>query len=138
MLAKTLLPTVLNWLSGGLLDKVLGYFSARQDARLRAMNDAQRQAHELALATEQSAKEVRLATTGFWEMRALTVAIALPFVAHLWAVWLDTQFGFGWRIAKFPAPFDEWQGAILLSFFGLVGVATGARAIAGAIAMRGR
>jgi hypothetical protein len=133
-----MLGAILNWLSGGVLDRVLGYFSARQDARLEAMNDAQRQAHERALSTEQTAKEVRVATSGFWEMRALTVAIALPFVAHLWSVWLDTQFGFGWAIDKFPAPFDEWQGAILLSFFGLVGFATGARAIAGAIAMRGR
>lgn len=133
-----LLTTILNWLSGGLLDKVLAYFAARQDARLQAMNDAQRQAHERTLATEQTAKEVRVATSGFWEMRLLTVLIALPFVSHLWAVWLDTQFQFGWRIPAFPKPFDEWQGAILLSFFGLVGVATGARAIAGAIAMRNR
>src|SRR5690606_38084616 len=104
-------------------------------AKLDAMTSEQQRAHEERLAAQQTAKEVRLATSGNWEMRVLTVAIALPFVAHLWAVWIDTQFlGGVWRIPKFPAPFDETGHAILLSFFGLVG----ARAIAGGIAMIGR
>lgn len=97
------------------------------------MTSEQQRAHEERLAAQQTAKEVRVATSGNWEMRVLTVAIALPFVAHLWAVGLDTLFQFGWKVPKFPAPFDETGHAVLLSFFGLVG----ARAVAGGIAMIG-
>jgi hypothetical protein len=53
-------------------------------------------------------------------------------------VWLDTQFQFGWRIAAFPEPFNEWQGAILLSFFGIYTVGKGVQSIGTAIAMRRR
>lgn len=125
-----MLRTILNWLSGGLLD----WLGKRDQARIDAMTSEQQRAHEARLAAQQTAKEVRVATSGNWEMRALTVAIALPFVVHEWAVGLDTVFRFGWGIPKFPAPFDETGHAILLSFFGLVGV----RAIAGGIAMIGR
>lgn len=130
-----MLSTILNWLSGGLLNKVLTFAADRDQARIDAMTSEQQRAHEERLAAQQTAKEVRIATSGNWEMRMLTVAIALPFIAHLWAVWIDTQFlGGVWRIPKFPPPFDETGHAILLSFFGLVG----ARAIAGGIAMIGR
>lgn len=126
-----MLSTILNWL----LDKVLTFAANREQAKLDAMTSEQQRAHDERLAAQQTAKEVRVATSGNWEMRVLTVAIALPFIAHLWAVWIDTQFlGGVWRIPKFPAPFDETGHAILISFFGLVG----ARAIAGGIAMIGR
>jgi hypothetical protein len=84
------------------------------------------------------ANEVRLATANFIEMRVMTFLIAFPFVAHLWGVWLDTQFGFAWSVAAFPPPFNEWQGAILLSFFGLSAGVGAVRAVAGALAMRRR
>lgn len=129
-----MLSTILNWLSGGLLDKVLTFAANREQAKLDAMTSEQQRAHEERLAAQQTAKEVRVATSGQWEMRVLTVAIALPFVVHLWAVGLDTLFQFGWKVPKFPAPFDETGHAVLLSFFGLVG----ARAVAGGIAMIGR
>lgn len=129
-----MLSTILNWLSGGLLDRVLNFAANREQAKLDAMTSEQQRAHEERLAAQQTAKEVRVATSGNWEMRVLTVAIALPFIVHEWAVGLDTLFRFGWGVPKFPAPFDETGHAILLSFFGLVG----ARAIAGGIAMIGR
>jgi hypothetical protein len=129
-----MLSTILNWLSGGLLDKVLTFAADRDRARIDAMTSEQQRAHEERLAAQQTAKEVRIATSGNWEMRVLTVAIALPFVVHEWAVGLDTLFRLGWGVPKFPAPFDETGHAILLSFFGLVG----ARAIAGGIALIGR
>jgi hypothetical protein len=129
-----MLSTILNWLSGGLLDKVLTFAANREQAKLDAMTSEQQRAHEERLTAQQTAKEVRVVTSGNWEMRVLTVAIALPFVVHEWAVGLDTLFRFGWGVPKFPPPFDETGHAILLSFFGLVG----ARAIAGGIAMIGR
>lgn len=82
------------------------------------------------------AREIRLATAAFWEMRLITFIIASIFTLHLVLVGLDTCFGFGWRIAKFPAPFDEWQGIILLSFFGVQVAGQGLNALVAAIALR--
>jgi hypothetical protein len=127
---------LLNILTGGLLDKVLGYFQQREAARLNAMSTDQRHAHELKMAARQDAKEIRLATAGFWEMRVITVLIAAPFVVHLWLVGIDTNWPQPWDVAKWPAPFDEWEGAILLSFFGVAGAVGVGRAVAGSIALR--
>ncbi len=82
------------------------------------------------------AREIRLAAAGFWEMRVLTVAIALPFVVHLWLVALDTCFGFTWNVAAFPRPFDEWEGLILLSFFGVYAGLSAAQTWASALARK--
>ena len=112
-------------------------------AKLEAANASDRIAADLAIReieagieARKRAHELRLATSGFWEMRLLTFAIALPFVAHLWAVWLDTQFRLGWKIPKFPEPMDEWQGAILLSFFGIYTLGKAVQSVGTAVAMR--
>lgn len=112
-------------------------------ARLEAANTSDRIAADLAIReieagieARKRAHELRLATSGFWEMRLLTFAIAFPFVAHLWAVWLDTQFRFGWQIPKFPEPMDEWQGAIMLSFFGIYTMGKTVQSVGMSIAMR--
>jgi hypothetical protein len=114
-------------------------------AKLAAANDGERLAAEqriAALEAEQAAalraKEIRLATAGFWEMRLLTFLIALPFVIHANLVGLDTSFRLGIGIPAFPQPFDEWEGTILLSFFGFYTAGKGVAAIAGAIAARRR
>lgn len=71
------------------------------------------------------ASQVRLATAGFWEMRLITFCIAACFTLHLLLVTFDTLTTgtrweiIGWNVKAFPSPFDEWEGAILLSFFGL-------------------
>jgi hypothetical protein len=129
-----MLSAILNWFSGGLLDKLLGFVERRESERLAAMNSEQQRAHEDRMAARQAAKEIRLATAGFWEMRLMTFLIAAPFVAHLWLVGIDTMWPQPWNVEKWPAPFDEWEGAILLSFFGVTVVGTGIKAVAGAIA----
>jgi len=125
--------------------KVVDGLTAAYSAKLAATNDRERIAADVTIKrleddqdARRNAKEIRLATAGFWEMRAITALIAAPFVAHLWAVGVDTLFGFGWGVAAFPKPFDEWQGAILLSFFGVAGGVGAVKAIAGAVALRGR
>jgi hypothetical protein len=130
---------VISLLGGPILRGLIESYRAKLDAA----NSADRIAADLAIAeieagikARQRAHELRLATSGFWEMRLLTFAIAFPFVAHLWAVWLDTQFRLGWRIPKFPAPMDEWQGAIMLSFFGIYTLGKTVQSIGAAIAMR--
>lgn len=133
---------ILLSLIGGPIAKIL---ISGWKAKLDAANASERIAADIALANieagiqaRKNATEIRLATAGFWEMRLLTAAIATPFVAHLWAVSLDTVFELGWGIPAFPAPFDSWEGSILLSFFGVAGAVSAVRAISSAIAMRGR
>ncbi len=137
-----MIPQLLvNLVGGPLISSLLkGY-----RAKLEAANTADRITAELAIheieagiAARAHAQELRLATSGFWEMRLLTFAIAFPFVAHLWAVWLDTQFKLSWGIPKFPEPMDEWQGIILLSFFGIYTLGKTVQAVGAAVAMRGR
>ncbi|MGV1944866.1 MULTISPECIES: hypothetical protein [unclassified Agrobacterium] len=113
---------IVKLLTGSVLDRLTGLY----EKKLQADGAAQKLAAEFAvkqieadLEVRQNAKEIRLATAGFWEMRTITFLIALPFVIHLWAVGLDTVFRFGWGVPKFPSPMDEWEGAILLSFFGV-------------------
>lgn len=91
---------------------------------------------ESKLAAINASREIRLATAGFPEMRLLTFLIALPFVIHLNLVAADTNFKLGWGIPAFPSPFDEWEGAILLSFFGVQGASVAFRAAAYAITKR--
>jgi hypothetical protein len=136
------IPQLLVGLIGG---PVISGLLKGYRAKLEAANTSDRIAAELAIheieagiAARAHAQELRLATSGFWEMRLLTFAIAFPFVAHLWAVWLDTQFKLSWGIPKFPEPMDEWQGIILLSFFGIYTLGKTVQAIGAAIAIRGR
>ena len=130
---------ILAAFGGSITDKIAGAY----EAKLRAANETERLAADQrirVLEAEQevarNAKEIRLATAGFWEMRLLTFLVALPFVIHVTLVGLDTNFKLGMGIPAFPKPFDEWEGAILLSFFGIYAVGKSVAAIAGAIAAR--
>lgn len=130
---------VLNWVTGSLFSQLRQAY----EAKLTAANDTQRLIADVAIkdierqmAARTEAKEVRLVTSGFWEMRLITAVIAGCFTLHLVLVTLDTCFSLGWRIPAYPAPFNEWQGAILLSFFGVQVAGQGFRALASAI--RGR
>jgi hypothetical protein len=140
---------------GGILQSLLGglFGSAIQSAerayvayvatrtseveREKVRADLARAALDHALETRRVAQQIRLTTAGFGEMRFVTFCIAGSFTLHLAAVTLDTVFGFGWRIPKYPPPFDEYQGAILLSFFGLQGATRIAATLAAAFVSRG-
>lgn len=126
---------LLNLLTGGLPDKIIGAWRAHERDKLDAMNDVQKREHEAMLQARADAKEVRLATANFWEMRLITFLIAAPFVWHLWLVGFDTMYPQTWNVEAWPKPFDEWEGAIILSFFGIAGGVGAVRAIAGAVAV---
>lgn len=110
---------ILNLLTGGVLDRVLGFFERRETERLGSLSEERKQMYADAADRRATAKEVRVATAGFWEMRLLTAWVLCMFVLHLTAIWLDTMFGLGWRVAKMPAPIDEYEWQIILSLFGL-------------------
>lgn len=91
---------------------------------------------EAEIEARRGAREIRLATAAFWEMRLITFIIAACFTSHLVLVTLDTNFKLGWMVNKFPMPFAEWEGIILLSFFGVQVASQGINAIATAVARR--
>ena len=79
------------------------------------------------VASRQAARDIRLATASFWEMRLLTALTLFFMVSNVGLVWFDTvttgtRFEImDWKVAALPAPIHEWQGAIILSLFGLYG-----------------
>jgi len=139
LLLMSMLLAILRLVTGTLGTKLVEAYRIREAAQ----NETQRLIADVAvkdierqMADRAAAKEIRLATAGFWEMRLITAVIAGCATAHYLAVTLDTIGRFGWGIPKYPAPFDEYQGTILLSFFGVQAVGMGFSAIAAAI--RGR
>jgi len=134
---------LLAWLGKLITGPLIGAMLNAYKLRLQAESAEQKVIAEAAIedirrqiADREAAKEIRLATATFWEMRLVTALVAGCFALHLALVTLDTCFALGWRVAAFPKPFDEWQGTILLSFFGVQAFGKGITAIASAI--RGR
>ena len=123
---------ILQWSSNGILGKIVSGLTATGDMQSKVAI-AQIEAE---VAARQVSRDIRLATSGFWEMRLITAIIAGCFTLHLVAVTMDTVFQLGWAVAKFPTPFDQWEGAILLSFFGVQAGVVAIRSIAAAILAR--
>lgn len=123
-LISTIGAWVLRAASSRLLQSVAGILLKSSD---NATQIALKQI-DVELTARAAARDIRLATAGYWELRLITALIAGSFTLHLCVVTLDTVFKLGLKVAKFPTPFDEWEGAILLSFFGVQ---------AGVIAVRG-
>lgn len=132
MTGAFLFKWIWNAVTGGGLNVLKDIWFKYKDSAL----ESERIEAEWAKARLDALLRVRLATAGFWEMRLITFLIAVPFVVHLWSVWLDTQFGFGWKVAAFPPPFNEWQGAILLSFFGIYAAGKVGMGVVGALAVK--
>lgn len=93
----------------------------------------------------QNATQVRLATAGYPEQRFLAFLAGATAIVHWVMIGIGTTFaaplGWGWlewtlHIPPFPAPFADYEGAIILSFFGLVGAVSVGNSIAAALAMR--
>ena len=130
---------IIAWITGDLVGQLTRAYEIKKQAdtdEKKLVADAAIKQIEAEMEARRQAAEIRQQTAGFWEMRLITAVIAGCFALHLALVTLDTCFAFGWRISAFPSPFDEWEGTILLSFFGVQAAAQGVSAIAAAI--RGR
>jgi hypothetical protein len=135
----TILAKLFMWLTtgagGGLLTKWLDVIMKRADTNAVGVSAA----IQGEIAARTGARDVRLATAGFWEMRVLTGVIGFWFVLHLSLVAFDTittgtRFEIvGWNVPAFPEPFNEWEGAIILSFFGLYGASKAVNSILAAV-----
>lgn len=132
---------LLSWLTGGGINALAGAYAKHKDSTVeseRIQAGVYKTQLDAALDVQRLANQVRLATAGFLEMRILTFLTAAPFVLHAGMVGLDTCFALGWRIAAYPAPFDQWEGAILLSFFGIGIAGMGIKAVTAAMIVRRR
>lgn len=98
----------------------------QQDAkteRARIEADLQIKRLEGIIAANQQAVEVRKATADHREVRLMVFVAGFPPSLHFAAVCVDSLNWFEMPVVHaLPAPMDEWQGAIILSFFGLVGL----------------
>lgn len=110
-----MLKLAFNWFTGGGFNTLFDIYNRFKDSKDKG-EQAQAQWARQQL---DAMMENRRLTAGFMEMRVLTFFIAFPFVLHLNLVGLDTCFKLGWAIPKYPTPFNEWEGTILLSFFGV-------------------
>lgn len=124
-----MLATIIGFFVNGGFTTLTNIYAKYKDSA----NESERMQADWAKAQLDAMAANRASTSGFWEMRVMTFFIALPFVIHVNLVGLDTNFKTGLGIYSFPAPFDQWEGSILLSFFGLTAGVIGIKAIAGAL-----
>jgi hypothetical protein len=115
-----------NWLTGGGFNALVGIYNRFKDSA----DAKERLQADWAKAQLDAMQTNRSQTSGFWEMRVLTFLIAAPFVVHVNLVGADTCFKLGMKIPPFPGPFDQYEGSILLSFFGLMAGVTTVSAVA--------
>ena len=135
------LKAVRRWLTGGGIGGLVDAYAARKDSVLerdRLEAEIIKAQIEAEIDGRRNAAEIRRGTAGFWEMRLISFLIAAPFALHAGAVGLDTTFRIGWGVPAYPPPFDEWEGMILLSFFGVYGLARSAASISAAVLSRRR
>jgi hypothetical protein len=135
----SLLVKVFLWITqgagSGLIKSWMDYLIKKQDTNALILTSSL----TAELASRQIARDIRLATAGFWEMRVITFWIAFFMTSHLGLVWLDTittntRFEIeGWVVPALPEPIGEWQGAIILSFFGLYGLTKAGQGILTAV-----
>ena len=120
---------LLSLLGGGAFRALTGQLQQAFAAYEAAQTDATRQAAQVEIqrlqgliAMQQQAANIRLATAGQWEMRLLVFLAGIGPVLHYLAVCtVSTWPGYfkGWTVLALPAPMDQWEGYVILSFFGL-------------------
>lgn len=104
---------VLKWLTGGFLDKLLVVYSKRQDTNaLIAVETIKAE-----IETRKLQKEIIIVESGWAVTRWMRPFVFYPLALHLGLVAADSIFHFSWDVSALPAPMDQWQGAIILSFF---------------------
>lgn len=114
-----MIALILNALSGGLLRAWQAKITADTDEK-RLIADAAIADIKAQSEARQQAAQIRRETAGYWEMRVATAVIAWPTAAHYALVTYDTMdTGRNLAIPALPSPMDEWQAAIILSFFGV-------------------
>lgn len=115
-----MIRSILAWLTGGFLDRVLDTV----DRRIEAETDRE------ALRAEIIREHFRtradwMRAGGFWLMLIFAVPLAVWWGAVILysLIWCaGCVYPQTWTIAALPAPLDEWAGMIVMAIFGVIGV----------------
>lgn len=106
---------------GGLLNRVL----ATVDAKIASETDREKIKGEI-IKTHLSTRPDFMRAGGFWLMLLFAVPLAFWFAAVVVysVLWCEgCAYPQSWTIAALPAPLDDWAGGIIISIFGVVGLA---------------
>ena len=136
----------------GFLLKGLGYASEALKHVADAVVEDRKARRDERIAEQQAAKEIRLATAGYWEQRLLAFTAGVIAIAHWALIGLGTylvaphkaigvEIGYWeWllQIPNMPEPWASYEGPIILSYFGIYAGLTIGKQIAGAMVLRGR
>lgn len=115
-----MIRTLLGWLTGGILDRVLDTV----DRRLEAQTDREKIKGEI-IKEHYRTRADWMRSGGFWLMLIFAAPLAFWWSAVILYSILWCQrcaFPQDWTIAALPAPLDEWAGIIVVSIFGVLGV----------------
>ena len=102
-----LITKILSWLSGGVLDRVLGHLERRaasdvERERIRA-ETAQVFVHA-EIESRRAARDIVIAEQGWWVTALIRPAFAYPLAVYYAAIIADSLFHFDWNVAALPAP----------------------------------
>ncbi|ARU02959.1 hypothetical protein [Yoonia vestfoldensis] len=115
-----MIRTLLTWLTGGALDRVM----ATVEANIAAKTDKEAIKAEI-IKTHYATRPDFMRAGGFWLMLIFALPLAFWWSAVLiYSVFWCARCAYpvSWSIAALPAPLDEWAGVIILAIFGVLGV----------------
>jgi len=107
------LSWLLSFLTSGFLGQILDFLSKRQDSA----NQVTVENIKAELGARALQQQVILTEQGWWVTALIRPLIVYPFVLHITAVTIDSIFNFSWSIAKLPAPMDNLEYTVILSYF---------------------
>lgn len=105
--------SIISWLSGGVLDKLLDAYSKRQDVNAQIAVET----IKAELETRKLQKDLLSEEHGWWVTALIRPLIVYPFILHVGAIAVDSTFTLGWGIAKLPSPYEYLEQTIILSYF---------------------
>lgn len=114
---------LLNLLAGPLLGTISKWHDTGVSADVSVITA--RTLAEVELAKLQA--QLVIADKGWWATAWMKPCIVYPCALHFGAIMLDSTFRFGWGVPRPPAPYAEWEGAILLGAVGVMGLKSVAR-----------
>lgn len=116
-----LLAGLLQFLSGGIVDKVLGHLEAKANTeteRERIRTEASIEAIKAEVEAQRSGRDIIIAEQGRWYTAAVRPLLAAPVIIYLWKVIVfDKVLGLG-STDPIDGVVAEWAGAIVTTYVG--------------------
>jgi hypothetical protein len=120
MLAVKAIGLLVQSILSGIAGPLLGYLAKKQEVQLDGFRNAtgfDLEAYKAALDAQIETSRIRASANAWLGARIITMVAGLPAAMHFAAVMLDSTFRFGWGIPKVPTPYDQYEWAIVQSFF---------------------